>query len=258
MTIGKGRAALAALSGIALAMFGLASASAQDHPKQQAKNVLLIHGAWADGSSWSKIIPRLKAKGLSVTAVQLPLTSLADDAATVKRAIALEDGPVLLVAHSYGGAVMTEAGGDPKVTGLVYVAAFAPDAGESAGSLLGTVPPAPLASEAKPDANGFLKLTETGVYNDFAQDLRTRDKEYIFVAQNPTSVKSLGGAITAPAWKTKPSWYVVATKDRAIPPALEMTMAKRIKAETISIPGSHVVMISHPAKVATFIIAAAK
>jgi pimeloyl-ACP methyl ester carboxylesterase len=223
----------------------------------KSKNIVLVHGAWADGSSWSEVIPKLAAKGLSVTAVQLPLTSLADDAATVKRAIALEDGPVLLVGHSYGGAVITEAGGDPKVTGLVYVAAFAPDAGESAGALLATVPPTPLATEGRPDAAGFVKLTKTGVFDDFAQDLSDVEKAILFAAQAPTSVKSLGGNVSTPAWKSKPSWYIVATNDRAIPPALEATMAKRMGAETISIAASHVVMLSHPDEVTDFIIRAA-
>jgi pimeloyl-ACP methyl ester carboxylesterase len=223
-----------------------------------AKNVLLVHGAWADGSSWSKVIPKLEAAGLHVTAVQLPLTSLADDAATVKRAIALEGGPVLLVGHSYGGAVITEAGNDPKVTGLVYVAAFAPDAGESAGSLGSTVAPAPMAAEIRPDANGFLKLTKDGVFKDFAQDLTAGEKDILFVAQAPTSGNSLGGTVTTPAWKTKPSWYIVATNDRAIPPELEMTMAKKIKAETISIASSHVAMLAQPDKVAAFIVHAAQ
>ena len=154
----------------------------------KSKNIVLVHGAWADGSSWSEVIPKLAAKGLNVTAVQLSLTSLADDAATVKRAIALEDGPVLLVGHSYGGAVITEAGGDPKATGLVYVAAFAPDAGESAGALLATVPPAPLATEGRPDADGFVKLTKAGIYDDFAQDLSDVEKAILFAAQAPTSV----------------------------------------------------------------------
>ncbi len=222
-----------------------------------AKNIVLVHGAWADGSSWSKVIPKLDAKGLSVTAVQLPLSSFADDVATVARAIALEDGPVLLVGHSYGGAVITEAGQDPKVTGLVYVAAFAPDAGESAGSLLASVPPSPMGAELRPDANGFLKLTKTGVLDDFAQDLPAIEKLALFVAQAPTSGKSLGGTVTNPAWKTKPSWYIVANNDRAIPPALEATMAKRAKAETISVDASHVVMLAQPDKVVDVIVRAA-
>ena len=247
---------LAAVTGLSMA----ASLSTATSPNAESKpkNVVLVHGAWADGSSWSKVISKLAADGLNVTAVQLPLTSLADDVATVKRALALETGPVLLVGHSYGGAVITEAGGDPKVVGLVYVAAFAPDAGESAGSLLGTVPPAPLGAEIRPDANGFLKMTKSGMLDDFAQDLPDVEKTMMFVVHAPTAGASLGGTITTPAWKTRPSWYIVATNDRAIPPSLEATMAKRMKAETTSIDASHVVMLSQPDKVAAVILRAAR
>jgi pimeloyl-ACP methyl ester carboxylesterase len=221
---------------------------------ESAKNIILVHGAWADGSSWSRVIPLLNAKGLHVTAVQLPLTSLADDAATVKRAIALENGPVVLVGHSYGGSVITEAGNDPKVSALVYVAAFAPDNGQSAGALNGAaVPPAPMGAEAKPDAEGFLSLTKTGVYDDFAQDLPEREKAVLYSAQAPTNVKSLGGNITNAAWHSKPSWYIVASMDRAIPPALEATMAKTIHATTTTVKSSHVAMLSKPAEVAEVI-----
>jgi len=224
---------------------------------ETAKNVILVHGAWADGSSWSKVIPLLNARGFHVTAVQLPLTSLADDAATVKRAIALENGPVVLVGHSYGGAVITEAGNDPKVSALVYVAAFAPDAGQSAGSLSASTAPPPMAAEVRPDSQGFLKLTQTGVYDDFAQDVTTEEKAVLFAAQAPTNVKSLGGPISTPAWRSKPSWYIVAGQDRAIPPSLEGQMAKTIHATTTTLDGSHVVMLSKPAAVAAVIESAA-
>jgi pimeloyl-ACP methyl ester carboxylesterase len=220
---------------------------------QPAKNVVLVHGAWADGSSWSKIIPLLTAKGLNVTAVQLPLTSLADDVATVKRALALETGPVVLVGHSYGGAVITEAGTDPKVDALVYVAAFAPDAGQSAGSLNASVPPAPMAAEVRPDSQGFLKLTKTGVYEDFAQDVSAAEKLEVYAAQAPTNVKSLGGTISTPAWRSKPSWYIVAAEDRAIPPTLEASMAKTIQAKTTTVKGSHLIMLSKASAVAAVI-----
>jgi pimeloyl-ACP methyl ester carboxylesterase len=220
---------------------------------EPAKNVILVHGAWGGGSNWSKIIPILVAKGLHVTAVQLPLTSLTDDAATVKRAIALEDGPVVLVGHSYGGAVITEAGNDPKVSALVYVAAFAPDAGQSAGSLNASVAPTPLASEAKPDSQGFLKLTKTGVYDDFAQDLTPSEKLELFTSQAPTNVKSLGGNIDTAAWHTKPSWYIVAANDRAIQPTLETQMATTIKAKTTTVQGSHMIMLSQASAVAAVI-----
>jgi pimeloyl-ACP methyl ester carboxylesterase len=218
-----------------------------------AKNVILVHGAWADGSSWSKVIPLLNAKNLHVTAVELPLTSLADDAATVKRAIALEDGPVVLVGHSYGGAVITEAGNDPKVSALVYVAAFAPDAGQSAGALNASGTPAPMATEAKPDAEGFLKLTKIGVYDDFAQDLTATEKAVLYATNAPTNVKALGGTITKAAWHDKPSWYVVAANDRAIQPSLEAAMAKTIHATTTTVKSSHVAMLAKPAEVARVI-----
>jgi pimeloyl-ACP methyl ester carboxylesterase len=249
--------ALAVVLGVFAAVCVATGVRAQDST-HSAKNVLLVHGAWADGSSWSKVILKLEAKGLNVTAVQMPLTSFADDVATVKRALVLEDGPVLLVGHSYGGAVITEAGNDPKVVGLVYVAAFAPDAGESAGSLGATVAPAPMNAEIRPDASGFLKLTKVGVLDDFAQDLTKGEKNVLYAAQAPTSGNSLGGTVTTAAWKTKPSWYIVAANDRAIPPNLEMTMAKRIKADTITLPSSHVAMLSRPDEVAAFVIRAAR
>lgn len=245
------RLLIAAASILGLAVLPAAAAA------QPAKNVILVHGAWGDGSSWSKIIPILTAKGLHVTAVQLPLTSLADDAAAVRRAIALEDGPVVLAGHSYGGAVITEAGADPKVSALVYVAAFAPDNGQSAGSLAASVAPAPMASEAKPDAQGFLKLTHAGVYDDFAQDASPAEKLLLFSAQAPTNVKSLGGTISNAAWRTKSSWYIVASQDRAIQPSLEATMAKTIKARTTTVAGSHMIMLSHAPDVAAVISQAA-
>ncbi len=243
---------LSRLRYLAFASLGLAGLPAAVHA-QPANNVILVHGAWADGSSWSKIIPLLTAKGLQVTAVQLPLTSFADDVATVKRALALENGPVVLVGHSYGGAVITEAGNDSKATALVYVAAFVPDVGQSAGSLNASVPPSPMGAEVRPDSQGFLKLTRTGVYDDFAQDVTPAEKLELYVAQAPTNAKSLGGTIGTAAWRTKPSWYIVAAEDRAIPPALEATMAKTIRAKTTTIEGSHLIMLSKARAVAVVI-----
>ena len=237
---------------VSAGLFALAGLPATVHA-EPAKNVILVHGAWADGSSWSKIIPLLTAKGLNVTAVQLPLTSLADDVATVKRALALETGPVVLVGHSYGGAVITEAGNDPKVTALVYVAAFAPDAGQSAGSLGASVPPVPLGTEVRPDSQGFLKLTKTGVYEDFAQDVTMAEKLELYAAQAPTNGKALGGTISLPAWRSKASWYIVAAEDRAISPTLEAAMAKTIQAKTTTIKGSHLIMLSKAPAVAAVI-----
>ncbi len=241
------RLSLVAATAIGLGVLPAAASAAP------VKNIILVHGAWGDGSNWSKIIPLLTAKGFNVTAVQLPLSSLADDAATVKRAIGLADGPVVLVGHSYGGAVITEAGNDAKVSKLVYVAAFAPDAGQSAGSLNASASPAPLAAETKPDAQGYLKLTKAGVYDDFAQDVVPAEKLLLYVAQSPTSVKSLGGSITNAAWRNKPSWYIVAAHDRAIQPALEAQMAKAIKAKTTTVTGSHMIMLSEAPAVAAVI-----
>jgi pimeloyl-ACP methyl ester carboxylesterase len=223
----------------------------------RASNVILVHGAWADGSSWSKVIPLLQTRGLRVTAVQLPLSSLDADVATVRRAIALEDGPTVLVGHSYGGVVITESGDDSKVVGLVYIAAFAPDAGQSAGSLGASVEPARLGAEIRPDQDGFLKLTESGVRNDFAQDLTLTEKSVLFAAQGPTAGAALGANVSVAAWKNKPSWYLVATADRAIQPTLQRAMAKTINAQTIEITSSHVAMLARPDETANLILEAA-
>jgi pimeloyl-ACP methyl ester carboxylesterase len=227
-------------------------------PAQPLRNIVLVHGAWADGSSWNKVIPLLEKKGFHVTAVHLPFTTLADDAAAVKRAVALEDGPVLLVGHSYGGAVITEAGNDPKVAALVYVAAFAPDVGQSAGDLNGSVAPTPGAKEFRPDPNGDLSLTDRGVAEDFAQDLSAPEKKILAATQGQTSgPNELGAKVSAAAWKTKPTFYIVADQDRMIQPGLEKQMAAQMHAKTIHISSSHVPMLSHPAEVAEFISEAA-
>jgi pimeloyl-ACP methyl ester carboxylesterase len=220
------------------------------------RTVLLIHGAWADGSSWSKVIPLLEAKGLRVVAVQIPLTSFADDISATQRAIALEDGPVLLIGHSYGGAVITEAGNDPKVAGLVYVSAVAPDKGESAFALINSVP-TPIGAELRPDKSGFLKLTPRGIAEDFAQDLSAQEITILTATQVPTSVVAMKGEVTNPAWKSKPSWYIIAANDRAISPDLEAAQAKKIGATTTTVSSSHVIMLAQPSKVADVIFEAA-
>jgi pimeloyl-ACP methyl ester carboxylesterase len=221
-------------------------------------NIVLVHGAWADGSSWDKIIPLLEKKGFHVTAVHLPFTTLAEDAATVKRALALQDGPVLLVGHSYGGAVITEAGDDPRVSGLVYVAAFAPDQGQSAGEVNGQFPPTPGDKEFLPDANGYLKMSDKGIAEDFAQDLTAAEKQLIAATQGQVSgPNELGAKVTTAAWKQKPTYYIVADQDRMIDPALEQKFADQMHATTIHIASSHVPMLSHPAQVADFIASAA-
>lgn len=256
MTIKGALALFTATFSLALGAIFPSIALAKDNDMSKPANVILVHGAWADGSSWAKVLPLLVSHGINATAVQLPLTSLDDDVATVKRALALEDGPTILVGHSYGGAVITQAGNDPKVSGLVYVAAFAPDAGQSAGSMQSGAPPAPMGAQLKPDAEGFLKLSREGVFEDFAQDLTPEEKLVLFAAQSPTNVKALGGNVTTAAWRTKPSWYIVAAADRAIPPVLEAMMAKAMGADTISVPSSHVVMLSHPRAVADVIVKA--
>ncbi len=220
------------------------------------KTVLLVHGAWADGSSWSKVIPVLEAKGLHVVAVQIPLTSFADDVSATQRAIDLEDGPVLLVGHSYAGAVITEVGNDPKVAGLVYVSAVAPDKGESAFGLITSVP-TPIGAELRPDKSGFIKLTPKGVAEDFAQDLSPKEIAVLTASQVPTSVGAMKGEITVPAWKSKPSWYIIAAHDRAISPDLEASQAKKIGATTTTVASSHVIMLAQPTKVANVIADAA-
>lgn len=232
-------------------------ANAQDKPITGVRNVLLVHGAWADGSSWSKIIPLLQAKGLNVVAVQNPLSSVADDVASTNRIIEAQDGPVLLVGHSYGGAVITEAGVNPKVAGLVYVAAFAPDKGETLGGLAAKYPKPPLVAEIKPIADGFLTLTAKGVMEDFAQDLSAEDKSLVLATQSPVHGSVLGTPIKAAAWRDKPSWAIVASNDRAIAPEQEKATAERMKAKTITLESSHVPMLSQPQKVADFVAEAA-
>jgi pimeloyl-ACP methyl ester carboxylesterase len=217
------------------------------------KTVILVHGAWADGSSWSKLIPLLKDKGLNVVAVQLPLTSLAADAAVTKRAIENAEGPVLLIAHSWGGSVITEAGNDPKVVGLVYIAASTPDVGESFADLIKPYPPAPALGDAKQDANGFFYLTAKGMRNDFSPDLTPAESSVMESVQGPLSAVAFGDKNTQAAWKAKPSWYIVAENDRVIPVDLERSLAVRIKATTIMLPSSHVVMLAHPREVFEFI-----
>jgi pimeloyl-ACP methyl ester carboxylesterase len=221
------------------------------------KAVVLIHGAFADGSSWDKVIPLLQAKGLKVVAVQNPLTSLADDVAAGKRAIDAQSGPVILVGHSWAGTVITELGDDPKVAALVYVAAFAPDVGESTSDLGKGGPPPPGAASIRPDAAGFLYLTPEGVAKDFAQDLPAAQTKVMAVTQGPIFAKTFDEKVSKAAWKSKPSWFIVAEKDRMIQPDLERAMAKKINAKITALPTSHVAMQSRPNDVAAVILAAA-
>jgi len=221
------------------------------------KNIVLVHGAWADGSCWSKVIPLLQAKGLNVVAVQNPLTSIAEDVAATNRMINAQKGPVLLVGHSYGGAVITEAGNHPQVAGLVYVAAFAPDEGETCGGLAQKFPATPLFSGINPIEDGFLLLTEKGLLENFAQDLSPEEKQTMVATQAATQGALLSTPIKKAAWHTKPSWFVIAANDRSISPEQEASTAKRMNAKTLTLPSSHVAMLAQPQKVADFIIEAA-
>ncbi|MES3100578.1 alpha/beta hydrolase [Sphingomonas faeni] len=220
-------------------------------------NIVFVHGAWANSSAWDKVLPLVEAAGMTATAVSIPLTSLPEDAATLKRAIALLEGPLLLVGHSYGGSVITEVGGDPKVAGLVYVAAFAPDAGESAGSLGAGGPPNRLLEVVRPDSEGFFKLTREGVDEVFAQDLTESERSLIFANQGPLAGAALGGEITVPAWRSKPSWFLIATEDNTIHPELQKTMSGRMGATTATIASSHLPMLAHPKSVVDLLLQAA-
>ncbi|QJU59967.1 alpha/beta hydrolase [Sphingomonas sp. AP4-R1] len=220
-------------------------------------NIILVHGAWADGSSWVKVLPLLAAQGMTVTAVQLPLTAFDADVAAVRRAIALAEGEVVLVGHSYAGAVIGEAGNDPKVARMVYIDAFAPDAGESAGSLFAQFETAPLAAELRPDAEGFLKLSHDGAFNLFAQDLDEREKAAVYATQGPINGAALGGTLTAAAWRDRPVFYMIGDQDHAIPPVEQARMATRMNATIMHVDSSHVPMLSQPQAVADFILSAA-
>ena len=236
-----------------LTMVSLAAAA----PGKTQKTVVLVHGAFADGSSWERVIPLLRAKGLKVVAVQNPLTSLADDVAATKRALDASTGPVILVGHSWGGTVITEAGAHDKVAALVYVAAFAPDAGQSSNDLGKDAPPPPGLANIRPDSAGFLTLTPESVARDFAQDLPAAQTAVMAVTQGPIFARNFDEKVSGAAWKSKPSWFIVAEKDRMIQPDLEREMAKKINAKTTLLPTSHVPMLSRPNDVAAVILAAA-
>ena len=221
-------------------------------------SVILVHGAWADGSSWNKVITILQGQGFGVTAVQNSLKSLAEDVATTKRAIESQPGHVVLVGHSYGGAVITEAAaGYPEVKALVYVAAFAPDAGETLAGLSERFAPAPLGTAVAPDSAGFLFIDRKRFQSAFANDLSEQEASVLAAAQKPLAAAIFGEIIRAAAWKSTPSWYVVSTQDNAINPDLERFMAKRMNAKTTEIQSSHVSYISNPSQIAKVIESAA-
>ena len=218
--------------------------------------IVFVHGLWADGSPWSKVINPLVDKGYKVISVQNPTTSLADDVTATKRAIDRADGDVILIGHSWGGSVITEAGADQRVKGLVYVAAFAPDKGETAGSLAESAAPTILGGFVQ-NANGYLTLSREGVAKGFAGDLSPKEQDVVFAVQQPASKSVFGDVGVNAAWRTKPSWYVVASEDNAINPELEKRMAERANAKTTVLKSSHVAMLSKPNEVLDVILDAA-
>jgi len=221
------------------------------------KNVVLVHGAFADGSGWEGVYNILKSKGYNVSVVGNPNTGFAEDVAAVKLVLARQNGPAILVGHSYGGAIITEAGNEPNVAGLVYVSAFVPDAGESLLKLLQSGPPAPN-SGILPPKDGFVWYDSAKFHSGFCADLPKKKADFMYASQVPVSASVFGATIAQAAWKTKKSWYVVATEDQTIPPDAERFMAKRANATVTEIKGSHVVFISQPQAVASVIEAAAK
>jgi len=231
-------------------------AHAQTGAPVQARNVVLVHGAWADGSSWAEVIPLLKAAGLNVTAVQNPLTSLADSVAATRRALALQDGPTVLVAHSWGGTVLSETGIDPKVTALVYVAARAPDAGEDFVALSGKFPTGAVRAGIQ-ERDGFSKLSEDSFLKYFANGVAHKEAEVLYAVQEPTAASLWGERTTAAAWRSKPSWYAVSKLDQTINPDLERFLAKRMNATTVEVDAGHLSLVSHPKEIADLILAAA-
>jgi pimeloyl-ACP methyl ester carboxylesterase len=251
-----------ALSTIAAAavLAGCGSSTAADLPAAPLipTTVVLVHGAWADGSSWAKVTSQLQQRGLNVVSVQLPRDSLADDAATVRRAIDAQSGQVVLVGHSYGGAVITEAGTDAKVATMVYVDAFAPGDGESINDLVSPYPAAAWQAGLIKDSAGYLTLSTDVYLNTFAADVPTADAKIMASSQGPISAQALlFDKVSVAAWKTKPSYFVIGSNDQIIPPAFQQGEAARIKSQVTTIAGaSHVAMVSHPTEVANVILAA--
>jgi pimeloyl-ACP methyl ester carboxylesterase len=235
----------------------VATVATATSPNPGRVSILLVHGAFADGSSWSKVIPLLTAQGYQVVSVQEPLSSLADDVAATRRAIDLQPGPVLLVGHSWGGAVITEAGNHEKVAGLVYVAAFAPDGGESVDDLGKNSPPPPWATRLVVDGGGFAWLPPDVVANDFAQDISAADVAVVASVQQPIQTSAFGQKVTTAAWRSKPSWYIRTEQDRMIDPGAQAAMAERAGAKVTNVNASHVPMLSHPEEVAATILEAA-
>ena len=255
-----GKAALAASAGFLLprGSLGLTRVYASRPAPSTSQNIVLVHGAFADGTSWSRLIPLLEAKGFNVTAVQNPLTSLADDVATTRRLLAQQPGPTILVGHSYAGFVITEAGKAPNVTGLVYVSSYGPAENESHDDVVRLYPQPAGIPAIRLDENGFLWIARDKFHEAFAHDVDEAQTQIMAAVQKPVSKKNCFGVpVGVPAWKAKPSWFVVSTEDRLISPDLQRFMVKRMGAKSISVPSSHASLVSHPAVVANLIVEAA-
>lgn len=222
------------------------------------KNVVLVHGGFVDGSGWAGVHKLLKERGHTVTVVQNPTLSLADDVATTKRALAAQNGPAILVGHSYGGVVITEAGTHPNVAGLVYIAAFAPDKGESVNTLIANPVPGAPVPPILPPQDGFLFLDKTKFRRSFAADVSEEVASFMADSQVPWGLEALTGAVTVPAWRSKPSWYLVSTEDKMIPPDAQRFMAKRAGSTVIEASGSHSIYVSQPQTVVSIIEKAAQ
>jgi pimeloyl-ACP methyl ester carboxylesterase len=227
-------------------------------PSSKQPTVVLVHGGFVDGSGWAGVYNILKKDGYNVSVVQNPTKSLADDVATTKRAVSAESGPVLLVGHSYGGVVITEAGNDPQVAGLVYIAAFAPDKGESVSSLIKDPPPDAPVPPILPPEDGYLFLDKAKFGASFAADVDAESAAFMADSQVPWGVEALGGTISQPAWKTKPSWYMVTTADKMIPPPAQRFMSERAGSTVVDAAGSHAIYVSQPGAVAALIEQAAQ
>jgi pimeloyl-ACP methyl ester carboxylesterase len=239
------------VSAAALALAAAGGAHAE--PAGAIRDVVLVHGGFVDGSGWEGVYDILTRDGYKVTVVQNPTTSLADDVAATRRALAAQDGPTILVGHSYGGVVITESGSDPKVKGLVYVAAFAPDHGESVSSLIANPPPGASVPPILPPQDGFLMLDRAKFAASFAGDVAPAQAAFMADSQVPWGVAALNGQVTTPAWKSRPSWYLVTDDDHMIPPPAQRQMAARAGATVVETPGSHAIYVSNPRVVADLI-----
>jgi pimeloyl-ACP methyl ester carboxylesterase len=221
-------------------------------------NIVLVHGGFVDGSGWEGVYRTLKKDGYNVSIVQNPTLSLADDVAVTKRTLASQDGPVILVGHSYGGAVITEAGNDPRVVGLVYITAFAPDKGESVATLIKDPPPGAPVPPILPPQDGYLFLDRGKFRASFAADVDAERAAFMADSQVPWGLEALSGKISEPAWKAKPSWYMIATDDKMIPPDAQRSMSKRAGSTAVEVKGSHAIYVSQPEAVAALVEQAAK